>query len=194
MLAAGESGRNEGRSLLLSAGDSREACAFLAEAAYFSGDSAAARLYIGKALGIRRDSCRLQGEAEDWSDGFFPIEGRLSDSRGPLDVLGEWIEGFDAFLAGESGDSSAIDRLTVLLEKDGRRIPGPFTYLYALWAVLITPESDRELQTRFMSRAFNDLQVRAGRFDDNQTKHAWLSANPWNKRLMDEAQRRKFLQ
>jgi len=189
----GDESASEGRSRLLSAGDSREAHAFLAENAYFSGDASAARLYIGKALSAPRISCRLQGEADDWSDGFFPIEGRLADSRGPLDVLGEWIEGFDAFLAGISGDSSAIKRLTVLLEKDGRRIPGPFSYLYALWAVLITPDTDRELQTRFMSRAFNDLQVRASRFDDNQTKHAWLSSNPWNKRLMTEAQSRKFL-
>ncbi len=186
-------GNAEGRSLLLSSVDSREAHAFLAEDAYFFGDSSAARLYIRKALSTGRVSYRLQGEAEDWSDGFFPIEGRLSDAHGPLDVLGEWIEGFDAFLAGESGDTSALERLTALLEKDGRRVPGPFSYLYALWAVLITPDTDRELQTRFMSRAFNDLQIRAGRFDDNQTKHAWLSANPWNKRLMAEAQSRKFL-
>ncbi len=186
-------GNTEGRSLLLSAVDSREAQAFLAEEAYFSGDSSAARLYLGKAFSAGRVSCRLQGEADDWSDGYFPIEGRLSDSRGPLDVLGEWIEGFDAFLAGEAGDTSALERLTALLEKGGRRVPGPFSYLYALWAVLITPEDDRELQTRFMSRAFNDLQVRAGRFDDNQTKHAWLTSNPWNKRLMAEAQRRRFL-
>jgi len=193
LASGGASAAAEGRSLLFAAGESREAHAFLAEDAYLSGDTSAARLYIVKALSGKRISCRLQGEVDDWSDGFFPIEGRLSDSRGPLDALGEWIEGFDALLAGESGDVSALDRLTVLLEKDGRRIPGPFSYLYALWAVLVSPEDDRELQTRFMSRAFNDLQVRAGRFDDNQTKHAWLSANPWNKRLMEEAQRRKFL-
>ncbi len=194
LLAEGTTaGKAEGRSLLLNAENSREAQAFLAEDAFFSGDSSAAGLYIQKALSGERMSCRLQGEADDWSDGFFPIEGRLSVSGGPLDVLGEWIEGFDAFLAGDSGDGSAIERLTTLLEKDGRRVPKPFSYLYALWAALVSPEGEREMQTRFMSRAFNDLQVRAGRFDDNQTKHAWLSANPWNKRLMDEAQKRKFL-
>ncbi len=194
LLAEGTTaGKADGRSLLLKTENSREAQTFLAEAAYFSGDSSAARLYIGKALSGERISCRLQGEADDWSDGFFPIEGRLSDSNGPLDVLGEWIEGFDAFLAADSGDTGAIERLTALLEKDGRRVPRPFSYQYALWAALVTPEGEREMQTRFMSRAFNDLQDRAGRFDDNQAKHAWLSANPWNKLLMEEAQRRKFL-
>lgn len=186
-------GQDEGRSLLLAEEDSREAQAFLAEDAYLSGDASAARLYIARALAGKRTSSRLQGEADDWSDGFFPIEGRLADSRGPLDVLGEWIEGFDAFLAAEAGDRSQIERLVALLEIDGRRVPRPFSYLYALWAALASPDEERETQTRFMSRAFNDLQVRASRFDDNQTKHAWLSANPWNKRLMEEAQRRKFL-
>ena len=80
-----------------------------------------------------------------------------------------------------------------MLEKDGRRNTGPFSYQYALWALLTCGSDEREARTRFMSRAFNDLQARAGRFDDNQTKHAWLSANPWNRRIMDEAQRLKFL-
>lgn len=171
----------------------REAEAFAAEAAWMAGDVSAARRHITAASILNRTSRRLQGEVDDWSDGFFPIEGRLSNIDGPLDSLGEWIEGFDAYLAALDGDDHQVDRLLGLLEKGGRRIPRPFSYLYAYWASVITPEEDRESRTRYMSWAFNDLQARAGRFDDNQTKHAWLTANPWNRRLMEEAQRLKFL-
>ena len=186
-------GREEGRDILEGAPENREARAFLAEAAWQAGEGRTARRHISAAMELTRRSTRVQGEAEDWSDGFFPIEGRLADSSGPLDVLGEWIRAFDAFLGAEDGDAAAMERLEGSLERDGRRIPGPYSYQYALWALLTAGGDERETRTRFMSRAFNDLQARAGRFDDNQTKHAWLSANPWNKRIMDEAQRLKFL-
>ena len=169
----------------------RDECPELAE--WLTGNSDEARRLIHRASEETRHSIRLQGEADDWSDGFFPIEGRLADSRGPLDVLGEWITGFAAYLDALNGDERAVARLDGLLEQDGRRIPRPFSYQYALWASLVLPEAEREIQTRYMSRAFNDLQTRAGRFDDNQTKHAWLTDNPWNKAVMNEAQRRKFL-
>ena len=173
--------------------DSREALAFLAEQAFLRSDVKRARHLIPRALEHRRRSTRLQAEADDWSDGFYPIEGRLGGADGPLDALGEWISGFDAYLAADSGDEAALRRLDALLDSGGRRVNRPFSYLYAYWAALCSPAHSRESQTRYFSRAFNDLQVRAGRFDDNQTKHAWLTANPWNRRLMDEAQRRKFL-
>ncbi|MDF1566451.1 MAG: hypothetical protein P1P77_00365 [Spirochaetaceae bacterium] len=189
-LAAGNPG---GRQILEEADSSREAQAFLAEAAYMTGDESEARERIRTALSMKRQSCRLQGEADDWSDGYFPIEGRLADSRGALDILGERIEAFDAFLSARAGETGAVDRIIALLEKDGRRIPRPFSYQYALWAAMVVSERERETRTRFMSRGFNDLQVRAGRFDDNQTKHSWLTANPWNKLLMEEAHRLKFL-
>ena len=173
--------------------DSREALAFLAEQTLLNGYTKRARSLIHRALEQERVSIRLQGEADDWSDGFFPIEGRLAGADGPLDVLGEWISGFDAYLAADSGDEAALRRLDTLLDSGGRRTHRPFSYLYAYWAALSASAHSPETRTRYFSRAFNDIQVRAGRFDDNQTKHAWLSANPWNRRLMDEAQRRKFL-
>jgi len=185
------SGDDEGRVILTDAGQSREALAFLADHAYLNHDPITALKLIREALSLPRQSCCIQAEADDWSDGFFPVEGRLSDSRGLLDVLGEWIEGFDAFLSAEAGDEGRLSRLDALLEKDGRRGPEPFSYNYALWAALVSPVP--EVQTRYITRAFNDIQVRAGRFDDNQAKHEWFSVNPWNRRLMDEAQKRKFL-
>ena len=182
-----------GYSLLTADENSRESLAFLAEIAYLKGDLATAYKHIQKALVLPRKSCRLQGEADDWSDGFFPIEGRLSDSQGLLDVLGEWIEGFDSFLAVESGDATQIVRLDALLEKNSRGTPRPFSYMYAYWAALMSPLTDRGIQTRYMRLAFNDFYVRAGRFDDAQIKHEWLTANPWNKRIMAEAQKQQFL-
>ena len=194
----GDENRSEGRRLLSGAAEpgrpgAREAFAFLAEDAWFGGDAKRARRYIDSAAEEVRISSRLQGEGDDWSDGYVPLEGRLADGRGALDVLGERIRAFGAFLAVQAGEVGRLDDLAALLEKDGRRVAGPFSYQYALWAALATPDEDRESQTRHMSRAFNDLQARAGRFDDNQAKHAWLNANPWNRRLMEEAQRRKFL-
>ena len=195
LLAAGDDG---GKRILSETGGPgtpgfREAAAFTAEAAWRKGDLSAARRRIAEAAAEKRISCRLQGEADDWSDGYYPVEGRLSDQSGPLDSLAEWIEGFDAYLAALDGEPGQVDRLVDLLEKGGRRGARPFSYRFAYWAAAVTPEDDRESRTRYMSRAFNDLQARAGRFDDNQTKHAWLTANVWNRRLMDEAQRLKFL-
>ena len=182
-----------GYSLLTADENSRESLAFLAEIAYLKGDLTTANKHIRKALKLPRRSRRLQGEADDWSDGFFPIEGRLSDSQGLIDVLGEWIEGFGSFLAVESGDTSQIVRLDALLEKSSRGTPRPFSYIYAYWAAQMSPLTDREIQNCYMRLAFNDFYVRAGRFDDAQIKHEWLIANPWNKRIMREAQKKQFL-
>ena len=132
-------GEDEGQRILEEPGGGREAHAFLAEAAWLADKPDEARSQIALASSGERRSTRVQGEAEDWSDGFFPIEGRLADTSGPLDVLGEWIDAFEAFLEAKAGDSAADDRLIGMLEKDGRRIPRPFSYQYALWALLCEP-------------------------------------------------------
>ncbi|MCG8452565.1 MAG: hypothetical protein MI717_05225 [Spirochaetales bacterium] len=184
-------GYAEGRRQLLSETETdalREARAFLSEAAWLGGNVDEAAEHIALAAGAERKSVRLQGEADDWSDGFFPLEGRLADSGGSLDVLDERIRAFSVFLG---HDEASYEQLDHLLERDGRRIPRPYSYQYAIWASRLA--EDDELSTRYVSRSFNDLQIRASRFDDNQTKHRWLSMNPWNKFIMEDAQKRKFL-
>ncbi|OQX29110.1 MAG: hypothetical protein B0D92_05425 [Spirochaeta sp. LUC14_002_19_P3] len=184
-------GFDEGRAILESLHSNREALAFLAENAWCNGELEEARRIIHLASQIQRKSVRIQGETDDWSDAYYPIEGRLGDSSGHLDVLGERITGMQALFTSQTGNKKAIDQLESLLERDERRIPRPFSYQYALWAAMIIP--DRDMQTRYMNRAFNDLQSRAGRFDDGQIKHDWLTANYWNKVLMEEARKRNFL-
>jgi len=184
--------KEEGEGILLRSRNTREACAYLAEAAFLTGDVEAAREYIGKACRFKRQSSRLQGEYDDWSDGYFPIEGRLTNSTGPLDALGEWIEAFSIYLSGEN--SNGVMRLKALASRDRRRTPAPYSYIYLLWAALISPEMEEERRTHFISQAFNQVQLNANRFDDYQTKQAWLTANPWNRRLMEEARKRQFLQ
>ncbi len=186
-------GKKKGKAVLQNARNQREALAFLAEAAWLEGNIEAAGNFILPALELQRQTVRVQGESEDWSDGFFPIEGRLGDSSQPLDILGEWIEAFAAFVGAEDKGLPAVDRLSGMISSEGWRFPRPFRYVYALWALLSSEEVNSEVQTRHVSQAFNELQLRAARFDDNQTKRAWLSDNYWNKRIMDEAHRRKLL-
>ncbi len=178
-------GSEEGRRILLDASGSREALAFLAEAEWLAGNAGGAGEHIQAARQLKRESSRIQGEAEDWSDGFFPMEGRLADASGPRDVLGEWIEAFARFV-----DESGVCEYTA---SEGWRYPRPFGYLYAFWAMLRSSGSLRDTEIRYMGQAFNELQLRASRFDDNQMKRAWLAENPWNRQIMEEAHLRKIV-
>ncbi len=184
---------SNGRRILEQYRTHREALAFLAEHAWLNGNSDEAIALLHLATEKERHSVKLQGEADDWSDGYFPIEGRLADMSTPLDVLGEQIVGMKSYFLSCRGETENINRLESLLKRGGHRSLKPFSYQYALWAALGAPKDETAFHTRHISRAFNDLQTRAGRIDDSQTKHAWLNANHWNKLLMDEAQRRRFL-
>ena len=185
--------REEGEGILLRSGNPREANAYLAEAAFLTGDIEMARRYVAKTRVLKRRNSYLQGEYDVWSDGYSPIEGRLTDSAGPLDVLGEWIEAFGIYISGGNGSLDCVMRLKNLASRDGRRIPAPYSYLYLLWAALIAPKTEEEQQVHLISQAYNQVQLSANRFDDYQAKQAWLTANPWNRRLIEEAQKRKFL-
>lgn len=178
--------REEGEEILLGSKNLREAYAYLAETAFLTGDVEAAKGYIKRACTMKRKSSHPQGEYDDWSDGYFPIEGRLADSTGPLDVLGEWIEAFGIYLFG----SNETARLEALASRDRFRIPVPFSHLYLLWAALIVPEVEEERRIHFMSQAYNQVQHRANRFYNYRDKHAWLAGNPWNRLLMEEVQKR----
>gem|GEM_PF-646624 len=182
--------REEGEGMLLGSRNPREAYAYLAEAAFLIGDVETAREHIERARALERRSSHLQGEYDDWSDGYFPIEGRLSDSVGPLDVLGEWIEAFGIYISKEGGSLDRVMRLRALASR--RRAPTPYAYLYLLWAALISPETEEDWRIRFISQAYSQVQLSANRFYDYQAKHAWLTANPWNRRLMEEARKRNF--
>ena len=186
-------GEKTGIDILQENMDSREALFFLSELYFISGETVKALKYIELASSEKRVSRVIQQESEDWSDGYYPIEGRLSDGEGPLDVLGTNIEAFKCFLSGMDDSLEEYNNLIAFSENKSGRFPVPYNYYYALWAVLITPGEQTETQTRLISRAFNSLQFRAGRFDDNQEKHLWLSGNYWNAKVMEEAQKRKFL-
>ena len=185
--------KKEGEEILLGSEKSREANAYLAEAAFLTGDVETARGYIERARVLKRQSSHLQGEYDDWSDGYSPIEGRLTDSAGLLDVLEEWIEAFDIYLSGGNGSLDDVMRLKALASKDNLRTPVPNGSLYLLWAALIAPETEEERQVHLISQAYNRVQLSANRFDDYQAKQSWLTANPWNRRLMEEAQKRGIL-
>jgi len=184
--------REEGEGVLLGSRNPREARAYLAEAAFLIGDVEAAREHIERACALERKSSHLQGEYDDWSDGFFPIEGRLTDSAGPLDVLGEWIEAFGIYISKEKSNLDGVMRLEALASRNKRRAPVPYAYLYLLWAAQISPEMEEDRRARFISQAYSRVQLSANRFYDYQVKHAWLTANPWNRMLLEEARIRNF--
>ncbi len=183
----------EGTVILESYSSRREALAFLAEQAWINNELKEAKKLIRLAHQKKRLSIRLQGEVNDWSDGYFPIEGRLADSSGPLDVLGDRIQGLKAYFEAGTEDANAIIQLDALLERDGMRISRPYSYHYALWAAMTNLGKDKNTQIQYMSRAFNDLQARAARIDDIQSKNAWLTMNYWNKLLMKEAKKHRFI-
>jgi len=182
--------KEEGETMLLGSKNLREAYAYLAEAAFLTGDVEAAKEYTMKARALKRKSSHLQGEYDDWTDGYSPIEGRLADSTGPLDVLGEWIEAFNIYLSGENGSLDCTMRLEALASRNKLRSPAPYSYLYLFWAALITPEAEEERRVHFISQAYSQIQLSANRFYDHQAKHAWLTANPWNRLLMEEAEKK----
>ena len=183
----------EGTVILESYSSHREALAFLAEQSWINDERKEATKLIRLAHQQKRLSIRLQGEASDWSDGYFPIEGRLADSSGPLDVLGDRIQGLKTYFEASTESGSDIIQLDSLLERKGMRITRPYSYHYSLWAAMTNQGKDKNTQIQYMDRAFNDLQARASRIDDIQTRNAWLIMDYWNKLLMKEAKNHKFI-
>ena len=170
----------------------RESLAFLAEHAWLHDRHSEAKQLIRQAAKEKRSRVRIQSEAEDWSDGYFPIDGRVADNDGPIDALGDRIAGMEAlFWASEMGEKT-IRKLDKLMTHENNTHFNPYNHHYAIWAAMAIPRELRERRKSYINLAYTELQVRAGRIDDNRTKQAWLNANPWNKKIMEEAMRMKF--
>lgn len=190
--------RREAIDWLSSDDDSREGLYFLAEADYMVSlyESALKRLDQA-AERVGESPMGSYSERDIWTDGFMPIEGRLSSRDGTEDVLTEHIRGMKAHIL--SLTDRRQEASSYCLADSPNDYPfKPYSHHYNYLKFTILNEGDIPLngddrRLAFLSKAIERLQSRAGRFDHQRKKLDFLNRNWWNKRIIEEAHKKKFI-
>ncbi len=186
-----------GLRLLHEMAPSREVLFFLAEGYFFSEALDSALEHLDKALSGGTEFHFSSAEIPSWADGFASIEGRCFRlSRGDAFVRRS-LSAMRACLLGLRGNlEEGIRELHKLTRSERSVEEDPngywFNYLYSI----ILPESGTEEmddKETVLSKAVKNLQERASRIDAPSERSSFLSRNTWNRRIMDEARRRKLV-
>jgi hypothetical protein len=176
---------------------SREGLFFLAESDYMVSlyDSALKRLDKCQS---QKDVKRSYTERDNWCDGFMPIEGRFSSKEHKEDVLQSQIEALNCHILAQTGrQEEALQFFNESVTyNDFPFKPYSYKYSYIQFTILNAghiPLTGDDQRLACLSKSIERLQSRAGRFDNQRKKLDFLNKNWWNKRIMDEAHKKKFL-
>ena len=114
------------------------------------------------------------------------------------DVLSAQIEALHSHILALTGRHDEARR--VFMKKDVQDDypfkPYSYKYSYINFSILNEGEialSGDDKRLAALSRAIERLQSRAGRFDNQRKKLDFLNKNWWNKKIIEEAHRKKFL-
>ncbi|MDC7219686.1 MAG: hypothetical protein PQJ59_07085 [Spirochaetales bacterium] len=176
----------------------REGLLFLAEADFMVSlyESALSKLEKAEAMVPNRELS--YSEMDRWCDGFMPIEGRLSSNDVTEDVLSGQIDALHSYILALTGRHS--EAMALFMKRGGQDDypfkPYSYKYSYIHFTILNVGEislSGDDNRLASLSRAIERLQSRAGRFDNQHKKLDFLNKNWWNRKIMEEAHRKKFL-
>lgn len=186
-----------GLRLLSEMAPSREVLFFLAEGFFFSGALESAVEHLDRALSSESEFRFPGAENPSWSDGFASIEGRCFRlSRGDAFVRRS-LSALRACLLGLRGDlAGGIQELHKLTRSERSVEEDPNGYWYNYLYSIILPESGGEEiddKETVLGKAVKNLQERASRIDAPAERSSFLSRNTWNRRIMDEARKRKLV-
>ena len=176
---------------------SREGLFILAEADFMVSLYESALKRLEQALDTPHDRTLSYTERDIWCDGFMPIEGRLSSEEQEEDVLTRQIETLYSYILVLSGRHEEGARFFPkgLNQDDYPFKPYSYQYSYIYFTILnvgeITANSD-DHRLAALSKAIERLHSRGGRFDNQHKKLDFLNKNWWNKKIMDEAHKKKF--
>ena len=176
----------------------REGLFFLAEADFMVSLYEAALRKLESAGALPAETSFGYSEKDVWYDGYMSIEGRLSSSEVTEDVLTGQIDALHGHVLALAGRQ---DEAKQLFSRKGAQDDYPFKpysykYSYIHFSILNVGDvsltgDDKRLAA--LSRAIERLQSRAGRFDNQRKKLDFLNKNWWNKKIIEEAHRKKFL-
>ena len=195
MLHRGEA--ESGLRILQQLEPTREQLFFLAEGFLFTEALESASPCLDRALALEDSGGFPFPEAVSWRDGFASIEGRCFRlSRGGaffrrnLTALRACVLGLRGF---KDEGIQELHKLT-RSERSVGEDPNGFWYNY-LYAMVLPQSGSHEFDDRdtILGKALKSLQERASRIDAPADRSSFLSANRWNRRIMDEARERKLI-
>ena len=188
---------DDGIRLLKALEPTREVLFFLAEGFLVSEDLQSASPCLERALGLETSFAFPLPETASWTDGFSSIEGRCFRlSRGDaflrrsLSALRACLLGLRGFPDEGIRDLHKLTRSERSVEED----PNGYWYNY-LYATVLPESGSQEFDDKetILGKALKGLQERASRIDAPAERSSFLSRNTWNRRIMEEARRRKLV-
>lgn len=172
----------------------REVLLFLAEAAYFDGDSARAMLAAERGLGAPSDSSFPPPHGGCWRDGFLAFEGRCFSLARSQTCLQRQLGALHGHLAARRGDPAGAARELGELVHGVRpddNDPNLPLYQY-LYADALPEESGDDDKVTVLAKALKGLQERASRIEAPAQRSAYLRVNRWNQDILREARARRL--
>ena len=136
-------------------------------------------------------------EQIEWRSGFAWIEDRAVGVSGGDSVLGHLTKSFRAYLLALTGEpDQGIAEFHYLTRKEKVSAADPYNRLYYyLYSIILpySPGSDREDPLTVLGKSVKYMQERSSRIDEYRDKRSFLSANYWNKQLLDSARSHNLL-
>ena len=136
-------------------------------------------------------------EQIEWRSGFASIEDRAVGVSGGDSVLGHLTKSFRAYLLALTGEpDQGIAEFHYLTRKEKISAADPYNRLYYyLYSVILpySPNSDSEDPLTVLGKSVKYMQERSSRIDEYRDKRSFLSANYWNKQLLDSARSHNLL-
>ena len=136
-------------------------------------------------------------EQIDWRSGFASIEDRAVGVSGGDSVLGHLTKTFRAYLLALTGEpDQGIAEFHYLTRKEKISAADPYNRLYYYLYSMILPYShnpDCEDSLTVLGKSVKYMQERSSRIDQYRDKRSFLSANYWNKQLLDSARSHNLL-
>lgn len=172
-----------------------EACVFRGEIEILAGNPRDARKWLTTRQnpGKRRF---MPPDTVDWSSLIADAEGRTVGYELDNAALFDYRHALELYARGmDEHDSACAVDLHALTRSERAARMNPGVGLYSLLCYLLEEQLDNppvDSQT-VLSRAFKNLQQRAGRIEDRGQREFYMEKNYWNRMLIEAARMHKFI-
>ncbi len=131
------------------------------------------------------------------TDGFVCFENYLLQGEEDNDLLLRHVKALHGFLSFNLGSNEEAERMfdEVLGDKQALRLD-PHRHVYYFFRTLSFPEQNAEENVQkltLLSKAWQNLQKRAGRINDPEDRRSYLMQNYWNSKLFSMSKENKLV-
>jgi hypothetical protein len=176
-------------------GDPEAEC-FLAELSWFEGKSGEAASHAAQARACLPGRAYRSADAISWDSGFDCLEARSIGFSGELSYLADQICAFEDFaLAVTEKNGEAILRLARRTREERLAEIHPLAHLYHFYCYLAlrSMETGPLDPSTVLGKSFKALQTRTARMEEASLKDEYLEKNHWNREILAEARKHKFI-